>query len=245
MSQVLIIGATSAIARAAALRWADQGCNLFLVARDSERLETIAQDLQTRGAARVETCTLDVTDYARHASMLTRAWDFLETVDVALIAHGTLPDQDSCQADVQATREAFDVNALSVVALLTELANRMEAANRGCLVVVSSVAGDRGRKSNFVYGSAKAAVSTFLSGLRGRLLKKGVRVVDIRPGFVDTPMTAHLPKNPLYASPERVGRAIVRAAAGRNGTVYTPWFWRPIMTIIRILPDFVFQRLPL
>ena len=163
-----------------------------------------------------------------------------------LIAHGTLSDQADCEKSVDALRSEFDINALSTMALLTTLANTFEARKSGTLAVISSVAGDRGRQSNYVYGSAKAAVSTFLSGLRQRLAKSNVDVLTIKPGFVDTPMTANIAnKGALWAKPDQIAAGIVRAIDKRRSVVYVPWFWRGIMLIIRHIPESIFKKLKL
>ena len=164
---------------------------------------------------------------------------------MALIAHGTLPDQAECEASAALTRQALQVNALSVIELLTELANRLQAQGSGTLAVISSVAGDRGRKSNYVYGAAKGMVSIFLQGLRNRLHSHGVRVITIKPGFVDTPMTESFDKGVLWARPDRVARDIVSAIDKGRDVVYTPWFWRYILWVIRGIPEGVFKRLGL
>ena len=164
--------------------------------------------------------------------MLAEAWAAFGGFDVALVAHGVLPDQARERALGRRDAVAsFDTNAASVIALLTLLANRFEAQGSGALAVISSPAGDRGRASNYVYGAAKAAVTVFASGLRNRLHAKGVRVITIVPGFVDTPMTADRSRRaPLWAAPEQVARDIVRALERGFGVVYTPWFWRWIMS---------------
>ncbi len=166
-------------------------------------------------------------------------------LDGALIAHGTLSDQRACEQSVELLRAEFDVNALCVMALCTELANQFEAQRDGVIALISSVAGDRGRQSNYVYGAAKAAVNAFASGLRQRLYSKGVAVITIKPGFVSTPMTAAFPKNALWAQPASVARDIVRAIDRRVPVLYTPWFWRPIMALIRAVPEPIFRRLRL
>lgn len=245
MSKALIIGAHSAIATAAARRLAARGDTLYLVARDADRLADLAADLTTRGAAEVGFAELDVLDTDRHATAIAGAAEALGTIDLALIAHGTLPDQSACEADAELARRAFDVNATSVISLLTPLAERMAAQGGGTIAVISSVAGDRGRASNYVYGSAKAAVTAFTQGLRQRLAKAGVHVVTVKPGFVDTPMTADFPKGPLWASPETIARGVLRAVDRRQNTVYLPWFWRWIMTIICLVPEPIFKRLRL
>jgi decaprenylphospho-beta-D-erythro-pentofuranosid-2-ulose 2-reductase len=167
-------------------------------------------------------------------------------IDIVLIAHGTLSDQAQCQTSVDALRHEFDVNAVSTMALLTLLANRLEAQRHGTLAVISSVAGDRGRQSNYAYGSAKAAVTAFLAGLRQRLAKANVDVLTIKPGFVDTPMTAGIAnKGALWAQPDAIAAGIVKAIERRRNIVYLPWFWRWIMLVIRHIPEPLFKKLKL
>lgn len=245
MRKVLIVGATSAIAEAVARLLAAQGDLLYLVGRRAETLEAIAADLRVRGAARVQTEVMDANAIERHAALLDNADVALGGLDTVLIAHGTLSDQAACQQSVALTFQELHTNALSVIALLTLIANHFEAQRVGTIAVISSVAGDRGRQSNYVYGTAKAAVSTFLSGLRQRLYKSGVQVVTIKPGFVDTPMTRDFSKGLLWAKPERVARDIVRAMENGKDVVYTPGFWWAIMQLIKSIPEFVFRRLPL
>jgi len=246
MKKILLIGATSAIAEATARRFAARGDALFLVARNADHLRDIAADLAVRGAMRHGTATLDVTDFAAHDAMLDAAQRELGGIDIVLIAHGTLSDQAQCQASVDALRREFDINALSTLALLTTLANRLESQGRGTLAVISSVAGDRGRQSNYAYGSAKAALTAFLGGLRQRLAKAGVNVLTIKPGFVDTPMTASIAnKGALWAKPDAIADGIVRAIDRGRNIVYLPWFWRWIMLVIRHIPEPLFKKLKL
>ena len=246
MRKILIIGATSAIAEATARIFAARGDALFLVARNADRLQAIATDLNVRGAVRTATATLDVTDFAAHQAVIDRAERELGGLYTVLIAHGTLSDQSEGEKSVDALRREFDINALSTMALLTTLANAFEARKSGTLAVISSVAGDRGRQSNYVYGSAKAAVSAFLSGLRQRLAKSNVDVLTIKPGFVDTPMTANIAnKGLLWAKPDQIAAGIVRAIDKRRSVVYLPWFWRGIMLIIRHIPESIFKKLKL
>ncbi|MCA3225478.1 MAG: SDR family oxidoreductase [Burkholderiales bacterium] len=240
--RVLVIGATSAIATAVLRRYAARGARLFLVARRAGPLEAAAVDLRVRGAAAVATALLDADDVGRHAEVLERAWQTWGGFDRALLAHGVLPDQAACERDAGLALQSFDTNARSVLSLATELANRFEAQGSGALALISSPAGDRGRASNYVYGAAKAAVSALAAGLRHRLARKGVRVVTLLPGFVDTPMTAAFPKGPLWASPQRVAADVERALERGFGNVYTPWFWRWIMLLIRHVPERVFIR---
>lgn len=244
MRKVLIVGATSAIAEATARLLAQRGDQLFLVSRNHARLEAIAADLKVRGCSRVEFYVMAADDFDAHSPMLDAANLALGGLETALIAHGTLSDQKACERSVNLTMADIRTNALSVVALLTELANRFEQQGRGTIAVISSVAGDRGRQSNYVYGSAKAMVTVFLSGLGQRLAKSNVAVVTIKPGFVDTPMTKHISgKGFLWSTPARIAAIVLRAMDRKQGVVYAPGFWRPIMLAIRSLPDGVFRRL--
>lgn len=245
MKRTLIIGATSAIAEATARLFADSGDSLFLVGRDSQKISAIANDLKIRGASAVHTARLDVLDFDQHAPILDAAVAALDGLDLALIAHGTLPDQKACEQSFALTRKEFETNTLTTVSLLTHLANYFEDKGRGIIVVIGSVAGDRGRQSNYVYGSAKGAISIFLQGLRNRLHKRGVRVVTVKPGFVDTPMTETFEKNSLWADRQTVARCINKAVTNRKDVVYAPAFWRIIMTIVRLIPERLFKRLSL
>jgi hypothetical protein len=245
MQKILIIGATSAIAEATARLWAARGAALFLVGRRTERLEVIAADLRVRGAAAVACLTMDACATSAYASMLDAVEAALGSLDIALIAHGTLPDQRACAASVEKTLAEIDSNGLSVIALATLLANRFEQQGSGSLAVISSVAGDRGRQSNYVYGAAKGMVSLFLQGLCNRLAKQGIQVLTIKPGFVDTPMTAAFSKGALWVKPDSIALGIVRAIDRKRDEVYLPRFWWLIMVIIRHLPERVFKRLSL
>ncbi len=240
---VLIIGATSAIATACARLWAAEQANFFLVGRNNDKLEQTANDLKARGAVNTHIYTLDVNDFASHAKMLETCFDKLEKVDIALFAHGTLPDQNACEQSVELALQEFSSNCLSIIALLTLLANRMETQHSGTIAVISSVAGDRGRQSNYLYGTAKAAVTTFCEGLRARMFKVGVHVMTIKPGFVDTPMTQGLPlPGLLVASPEKVAGVIHKGIKRQTDMVYAPDFWWLIMVIIKNIPSFIFKR---
>jgi decaprenylphospho-beta-D-erythro-pentofuranosid-2-ulose 2-reductase len=246
MRKVLIMGATSAIAQAAARRMAAAGDALFLIARSRRRLDAVAEDLAARGAGRVETALADATDYAAHEAVVRTAIERLGGLDAVLVAHGTLPVQAECQRSFEIARRELEVNALGVISLLTPLANYFEEQGAGTIAVISSVAGDRGRRSNYVYGSAKAAVSVFTQGLRHRLGPAGVAVLTIKPGFVDTPMTRDFEKGALWASADQVAHGIVKAMdRSASGVLYTPWFWRYIMLVIRLIPERIFQRLNL
>lgn len=246
MKRVLIIGATSAIATACARLWASEGSDFFLVARNADKLEQTAADLKARGAKTITVHEMDATDLAAHPVMLESCLRSLGQIDVALIAHGTLPDQKTCERDVSVAMQEFANNGTSVIALLTLLAQQFETQRWGSLAVISSVAGDRGRPSNYLYGAAKAAVSTFSEGLQARLFKVGVHVTTIKPGFVDTPMTQGLSlPAALLAQPAQVAQRIVKGIANKVPTLYAPGFWALIMLVIRSIPQPVFKRLNL
>jgi short-subunit dehydrogenase len=245
VKKILIIGASSAIAEAAARIWAQRGDQLFLVARNEERLNTLAADLRIRGAAQAIGFAMDANELERHAGMLDAAYAGLGGLDTVLIAHGTLSNQKECEASVELMVSEVKTNAVSVMALLTLIANRFEAQCSGRIGIISSVAGDRGRASNYVYGSAKAMVTAFTSGLRQRLHRSNVSVTTIKPGFVDTPMTAALKKGALWAKPDTVAAQIVKAMDAGKSEVYVPGFWRWIMTIIVLIPNQIFKKIQL
>lgn len=245
MLKVMFIGATSAIATATAQRYAARGARLYLLARDAERLALMARDLEVRGAAAVHTAVCDLGAAFDADTLITTAQRALEGLDVVVIAHGVLPEQSACEQEVTQLRAALEINTFSTLALLTPLANLMQGQRSGSIAVLSSVAGDRGRQCNYVYGASKAALDAFLSGLRNRLAKHGVQVLTVKPGFVDTPMTAAFKKGPLWTTPESIADGIVRAIDKKCDVVYLPWFWRGIMMVIRAIPERVFKRMSL
>lgn len=245
MKKIMIIGATSAIALASARLFARDGDALFLVARDADKLRTVSEDMETRGAGLVESCVMDALEYDRHASIIQEAAGKLGGLDIALIAHGTLPDQRACEHSFELARKELEINGMSTVSMLTYLGNYFEKKQSGTIAVISSVSGDRGRQSNYVYGAAKGMVSTFLQGLRNRLYKSGVHVLTIKPGFVDTPMTAGFKKGMLWASPDTLASGIYRAISSKRNEIYLPWFWAGIMFVIRSIPEAFFKRLGL
>jgi short-subunit dehydrogenase len=243
MKRILIIGATSAIAEHCARIWAAEGDALHLVARNEQHVQTIVADLKVRGASKVTTYCTDLNDKDKHEELLNSAYEALGSVDIVLIAHGTLSNQKSCQLSVHETLAEIQTNALSTISLLTLIANRFEAIKSGAICVISSVAGDRGRASNYVYGSAKAMVTTFTSGLRQRLHKSNVSVVTVKPGFVDTPMTSDFKKGVLWVRPSAVASLIVKGIEGKKAEVYVPAFWGIVMFIVRLVPSVLFKKL--
>jgi decaprenylphospho-beta-D-erythro-pentofuranosid-2-ulose 2-reductase len=240
---ILVLGATSAIAMATMRLYAVRGWRFYLVARNEEKLAIVAADLRVRGAAEVHSGVVDLDRTEYHVALLQHAHEKLQGIDVALIAHGVLGDQGAAEQDFRIAEEVIRTNFLSAVSLVTWLANYFASRKSGTIAAISSVAGDRGRKSNYVYGTAKAALSTFLQGVRNRVDRLGVNVITIKPGFVATPMTAHLPGGILFANPNEIAQGIASAIDHRKDVVYLPGFWRLIMTALRIVPESLFKRL--
>lgn len=245
MKNVVIIGATSSMAEAVAKRYAKEGANLYLLARNTDKLDVIKDDLIIRGAAEVHTASFDALDVDFYEAAIEIVFSTFKRVDAFLIAHGSLPNQDKCQNNTNLTIQEINTNGISVIALLTIIANKMEIQKSGNITVITSVAGDRGRQSNYVYGAAKGMVSIFLQGLAQRLYKSGVHVLDIKPGFVDTPMTAEFDKGFLWAKPEKIAKIICHRINNKSTLPYTPGFWFFIMMIIKYIPQFIFNRIKL
>ena len=242
-SNILTLGATSAIAEATLRLFAERGARFFLVARNPDKLAAVAGDLLTRGASHVATHVMDLDDTAAHSAMLAAAAENLGTIELALLAHGVLGDQLQAEASFPIAEAVLRTNFIAPVSLITWLANYFEASHQGTLAVISSVAGDRGRKSNYVYGASKGALNIFVDGVRNRIDRSGVHVLTIKPGFVATPMTAHLPQNALFATPSKVASGIFNAVKKRKDVVYVPAFWAVIMLILRMIPRRIFKKL--
>lgn len=245
---VIVLGATGGIAQALCRVLAGRGCRLLLAGRDAAALDTLAADLRVRYGGDHPVEVFDALDFDQHAAFWQRCVERLQgRIETVILCYGSLAAQQVTQTDLGELRRLIDVNFTSAASLLTLAAATLEQRRGGCLAAISSVAGDRGRQSNYSYGAAKAGLTAFLQGLRNRLHPAGVAVVTVKPGFVDTPMTAGLvdPRGPLVAAPERVARDIDRAIRRRRAVVYTPWFWRPIMLVIRALPEGIFKRLRL
>jgi short-subunit dehydrogenase len=242
MAKVLVVGATSAIAQAVIRRYAQRGDMLCLVARDAAHLESVAQDARVRGAARVETAVADLAHVALQHDLVEECWRRCGGLDVALLAYGVLGPQDDAARTPGRLAAGIMTNFTSAAALLELLAARFEAQGHGTLAAIGSVAGDRGRQSNYAYGAAKGGLAIFLAGLRHRLAPQGVRVVTIKPGFVDTPMTRDFPKGALWASPAAVADGIVRALDRGTSVAYVPGFWRVVMLVVRTLPEWILHR---
>ena len=239
MKRILIIGATSSVASNVARQFAQGDNKLYLLGRSEEKLLSLCQELEPHV---VGNQSLDFNDCARNAPAIERAFSSLKGIDVALIAHGFLGDQERSERDFDEAELTITTNYTSVVSQLIVLANLFEKQGRGCIGVIASVAGDRGRPRNYTYGSAKAAVTAYLQGMRARLWPQ-VRVVTIKMGPVDTPMTVDHQKTRVFISSERAAREITAALESKSGEVYVPGFFRPIMSVVRNLPQPLFQRL--
>ena len=246
--RVVILGATSGIARALCRELAAAGTPLVLCGRNTGELAVMADDLRLRYNQSPEVEKLDALDPESHADFIQSCLQKNEgKLGGVVLCYGDLPGQEETQKDAAAARKSIEVNFTSAVTLLNGFAEILEQQKSGFIAGISSVAGDRGRQSNYTYGAAKAGLTAFLAGLRNRLYPHGVHVLTIKPGFVDTPMTDGIinPKSPLVASPERVAKDIVRAIKRRKNTIYTAWFWRYVMLIICSIPEFIFKRLKL
>lgn len=240
MERVLILGATSAIASEIAARYARRGARLYLVGRDPTKLQALCARL---GPAVVAHAQADLDDTSGNAARVHAAVDALGELDVVVVAHGLLGDQLATEHGWDAAERVLRTNLLSPVSLLIPLANALQAQGRGHLAVLSSVAGERGRPRNYTYGAAKGALTLYLQGLRSRLWREGIAVSTFKLGPVDSPMTVDHPKNPLFATPHAVARDIVaHLDRGRGRAVYLPWYWAPIMSAVRRMPEPLFQR---
>jgi short-subunit dehydrogenase len=243
MSTLLVLGATSGIARAVALRFTRGGWNLILAGRQPEQLERLARDLKIRAGCHAQMATFDVLDYASHA----RFWEGLTPPpDAVFCAVGLLGDQAEAERQFEQARAIIDTNFLGVVSILNIAARAFEEVGHGSIMAVSSVAGDRGRRSNYFYGSAKAGLTAYLSGLRSRLHSSNIHVMTIKPGPVRTAMTEGMALPPfLTANPEDVADDVWKAFQRKRDIIYTRWPWRLVMGAIVSLPEWMFKRVGL
>lgn len=245
--KVLIIGATSGIgyALASSIAGSNPNCSLHLAGRNASSVERVASDLAIRHGCTTTWSHFDALTTASHKEFARQSVERLDGLDTVVVSIGEMGCQSASEHDFEAASRVIDSNYAGVVSVLGELANYLEEKKKGNVVVISSVAGDRGRQSNYIYGSAKAGLNAFLQGLRSRLFKSGVHVLTVKPGFVDTKMTFGKPGLFLVARPEQVARSILKALKQKRNVVYVPWFWQWIMLIIRSIPEFVFKRLKL
>jgi decaprenylphospho-beta-D-erythro-pentofuranosid-2-ulose 2-reductase len=235
----LILGAGSDIGRAFSRVAAAAGCSLVLAARNSSQLDGLAQDLRTKHAAEVSLSDFDVLDTDGHAAFLDR---LPILPDIVLCLVGLPGNQTSAEHNFPEAELIVRSNLIGPMSILTEIADRMEKRGHGAIVGVTSVAGDRGRADNYFYGAAKAGLTTFLSGLRQRFGRTPIRVVTVKPGMVRTRMTAGRDEF-LMTTPDRIAPALFVACSKARGVVYLPWYWRPVMTVVRSIPESLFRRL--
>jgi decaprenylphospho-beta-D-erythro-pentofuranosid-2-ulose 2-reductase len=243
MSKVLILGATSPIARALALRFASDGTRLYLAARDADEARRVAEDIGTRAGATALSGTFDAADFGSHDEFVRRAAGELGGLDGVVLCFGTLGDEDAAQTDPAAALATLHQNFTGAVSLITLAARHLEQQRSGFIIVIGSVAGERGRARNYVYGSAKGALALFAQGLRGRLAKSGVHVMTVKLGTVDTRMTWGREGAMLTVAPTRAADLIYAAYRRRSEVVYVPWFWRFIMGAVRLIPESRFKRM--
>lgn len=242
---VAVLGVTSAIARATANAFAEAGHPIVVAARDESELDRIASDIRVRYGVEVKSVVFDAADYASTESLCDRCIEACETLAGVIVGFGFMDEQAAGQADSEVIRKTVNANLTESAVMLERFAAHFEDQGAGFIVGIASVAGDRGRQSNYIYGSSKAGFTTYLQGLRNRLDKQGVRVLTVKPGFVDTKMTFGLPGLFLVATPESVGQTIHRAVQREKDMIYVPWFWRYILLIIRAIPERVFKRMSL
>jgi decaprenylphospho-beta-D-erythro-pentofuranosid-2-ulose 2-reductase len=243
--KILILGATSGIAEATARVWAERGDALFLVARNEAKLAAVAADLRVRGASYVGTAVADLDRTDQHAELLAHAINSLAGLDVAYLTHGVLGDQPQAEQDFAHAEQILHTNLTSPVSMLTWLANFCVQRHAGTLAVISSVAGERGRKSNYVYGASKAGLTAFLGGLRNRIDREGVNVLTIKPGPVRTAMTSSMKGSEKFADVDTVAATIVKSIDAKHDVLYVPIIWAPIMAVIRAIPESIFKKLNL
>jgi decaprenylphospho-beta-D-erythro-pentofuranosid-2-ulose 2-reductase len=245
IKRVMILGATSAVAEATARLYAGEGAKLLLVGRQAGRLAAIATDLKLRGAFAAETvvCDLGACTAASVAESFAAWLGQLGGVDHVLVAYGVLGDQLDAESDLASASDVMRINFTSAALWCLVAAGELERQGAGALVVLGSVAGDRGRRSNYLYGATKSALETLVQGIAHRLAKSGAHAVIVKPGPIDTPMTAGMKKGgPMWATPQTVAAIVRRAADGGGVGVYAPLRWKFIMLIIRFLPDTIFHR---
>ena len=241
--RIVVLGATSGIAQACIRLWAARGDSLFLVARNADKLNAVAADASVRGAAHVDTTAADLDDTATHPALLAHAVNSLAGLDIAFIAFGVLGDSgDHSFASAEAV---LHTNLVAPVSAITWLGDYFAQRHMGTLAVMSSVAGDRGRKSNYIYGASKAGLSAFVDGLRNRIDREGVRVMTIKPGPVRTAMTEGMKGSEKFADVEKVAATLVKEIDKGTDVVYVPGIWRIIMTVVRAIPERIFKKMNL
>lgn len=242
---VLILGATSSIARGAAYAFAEKGYDLFLAGRDSHELKRLSNDIAIRYRCKVQHGLFDAEAFDRHSTFLNNVIALMGGLDGVLLAFGDLGEHLNAVYQFDQAHTIIDRNFTGACSILSHCANYLCEQKQGFIIGISSVAGDRGRQSNYIYGAAKGALTIFLQGLRNRLHPFGVRVITIKPGFVDTAMTFGKSGLFLVACPQKVGKTIVKSLNSKTDVLYIPGFWKYLMSIIKAIPESIFKKMKL
>lgn len=243
MQKILILGASSAIARGIAKSFAQEGHQLYLAARDLDDLKRTSTDLKVRYGINCFYGNFEALDFSQHPFFIQEAIQTLDGLDGVVVAFGHLTNPQS-SIEFAECQKIIDVNltaAISVINLVTDYF--LQQKQPGFVIGISSVAGDRGRAENYVYGAAKAGFTTYLQGLRQRLFSNKIRIITVKPGYVDTPMVYGRPDVMFAANPEKVGATIARSLKRSRNVFYVPWFWEILMGIVKIIPEFIYQRM--
>lgn len=245
INNILVFGATSAICHEVLKLYATKGCKLFLTARNQQQLQAVADDLATRGATISGQDCFDYNDTSSISQTISEASESLGHIDLVLVAHGSLPDQREMELNIDYSVQSIHTNYVSSAAIALAAANYFEQQQVGTLAVISSVAGDRGRKSNYIYGASKGATNALLEGLQGRFANSNISIINIKPGMIDTPMTRSFKKGLLWSTPKAIAPSIYQAINKGTSCLYVPGYWRYIMWIIKLLPATILHRLPI
>lgn len=245
IKKIVVFGACSAIAQESIKCFAEKGAEFYILDLSIDRLNMLKNDLETRYSTKVFASEFNALDIEKNSNIIAKIQKEFGSFDTALIAWGTLPNHSEIIHNYNDIVKEFNVNSLSIIALASIIANYFETQKKGTLAVISSVAGDRGRQSNYIYGAAKGSLSIFLQGLRNRFGKTEIKIITIKPGMVDSPMTANMPKSPLFSKPSVVGKGIYKAMIKGKDIAYIPGYWRIIMLIIKSIPEKIFKKLSL
>lgn len=242
---ILILGATAGIGKPLAAELAEEGHDLLLTGRDANQVALLAQELRERYGVAVETLTFDAEQVDTHPTFVDAAIQLAGELEGVFVVFGYLGHHPRAVASFDEAQKIIQCNFTGACSVLIPLANYFESRRQGFIVGISSVAGDRGRRTNYTYGAAKSGFTTYLSGLRSRLHKAHVHVMTVKPGYVDTPMIRGRPGTFWVAQPDKVARSILRALKRKKNVVYVPWFWRPLLLAAKLLPEWLFKRLPI
>ncbi len=245
MKSIVIIGATSSIAEHCARLWVTEPVRLLLIGRNQNKLNIISHDLKVRSpSSEIEIIVNELISVEAIKEIMTCVSSLSQHIDTVLIAHGVLPDQEHCQSEIIACRESLEINALSPVLILEAFANIMHAKNGGNIAIIGSVAGDRGRRSNYIYGAAKGMIEKYVQGMQHRFANTDLHISLIKPGPTDTPMTMHLKSSKLkFANVDLVAKEIVSGIEKNKRIIYTPKKWKYLMLIIKSIPFFIFKNM--